>query len=60
MNKPREIITWVKGLERSLMAQWLTRDMECTVHDLECIGLNPGQVKAGVHIVFLSHTQTKL
>ena len=34
------------------MAEWLTRrrlrDMKCTVHDLEVMGWNPGQVELGV------------
>ena len=29
------------------MAQWL-RDMKCTAHDLQVMGLNPGQVELGV------------
>ena len=35
------------------MAEWLRRwhlrDMKCTVHDLEVMGLNPGWVELGVH-----------
>ena len=37
----------------SLMAEWLKRqplrDMECTVHDLEVIGLNPSRAELEVY-----------
>ena len=40
------------SLPQSLMAEWLRQrclmDMKGTVHDLEVMGLNPGQAELGV------------
>ena len=48
--------------EKHLMAQWLrqaSQDMTCAVHDLEVMGLIPGQVQVGEHSVLI-HSCTKI
>ena len=42
------------------MVEWLRRrcfgDIKCTVHDLEVMASNPGQVELGVHSTSVSRT----